>query len=45
MIVLKIVLGLFLFLFVSLWCIIIISLGVATGIKMSKGRKNGSKIG
>jgi len=46
MIVLKIVLGLFLFLFVSLWCIIIITLGVATGIKMSKGaKKNGSKIG
>ena len=43
MIVLKIVLGLFLFLFVSIWCIIIISLGVATGIKLSKGGKNGLK--
>ena len=43
MIVLKIVLGLFLFLFVSIWCIIIISLGIATGIKLSKGAKNDSK--
>ena len=43
MIVLKIVLGLFLFLFVSIWCIIIISLGIATGIKLSKGGKNGFK--
>lgn len=41
--ILKIIAGLLLFLFWSFWCIIIISIGIATGIKLSKGGKNGLK--
>ena len=43
--ILKIIAGLILFLFITLWCIIILSIGIATGIKLSKGRKNGLKKG
>ena len=42
MIVLKVLLALILFLFLSFWCIMIIAIGYAIGRELNRGRKNGS---
>ena len=41
MILLKILLALFLFLFVSFWCIMILSISYAIGRELYRGRKIG----